>query len=915
MSLKILFALSLDGYRPQENRSRIDELICGPATLLDVLEIRLGLRAKAVPFARRVAQYRTLLAKALVERPRFYSASFERDAFAVAEVLLRWRDELVLAGWTALADANDSQRLRDFADVEQSAAGTLASGVGDRIKAILVELEGREPHLGAVEVMDDRAHLPALLRRLLERLGASFGWLAREKLDPRGELGTDLRRIQEALLKPEDCFELRGDESVLVFTAGSEVTLAHAAAQIMQRCRQQKFTASLIAEIEGLHLDAALRALDEPAVAMAPFSSLRPVLQLLPLALRLRWAPLDPGHLLEFLTHPVAPMDRVLRDSLAHAVAEHPGIGGAGWQQAIVRSKFKIEETFANDSAARSKALARIDTDIATWLDCERFDPIGGASGEVLSETCSRLAQWAVAAAQGVNGAALSEQYQAAASQAAEVGKILRSLESVTQPQLNRILDQASGIGSQGIDDPVESGSIPCVNSAGAAIEAADVLLWWGFFGPPTPPTTPWTSAEIEQLARHGAEVLSRAAQLSRGHLASLLPVFAARKQIIFFTPRQAGNDAVAHHPLYDRLRALVIDHKLPVFDLDEFVGRPDTPWPHTTPITMSNVELHRLARLQRWWKLPDKNHLGPRKQESFTSAAGFTFSPYQWVLKYKAKLRPGVLFGNQSVRDVIQRGNLLHRIFELFFAEAARIDWLRASPAEVEAWTTSQWQQLLPTDGANLLLHGKRAVAESLLGESNRALWRLVEHLREAGVTKVKVNYEPTAGPFDGGTIGGKIDLLVETASGRLAVIDMKYRQLANKRSELKNNLQLQLAIYGYLVAAGGTWPDAAYFILTKGSLLAQNHDYFSGAVEVPTSNGVQAGLEPCWLQFQKAWQWRRELLDQGWIEVTVGGTGAGIGSAPPANIDPVIARWQPQKDADRYNDFDALTGWKENA
>ncbi len=914
--MRITFGLSLDGYRPQERRNCINELVCGPEALLTVLEVRLGVRTKTAPTPRRVAQYRIILEQAQAEQRRFYSASFERDAFAVAEVLLRWRDELVLAGWTGLADPSDSQRLRDLADVQQLAADTVAPGVGDRVKTILGALEGREPHLGAVEVIDDPAHLPALLRRLLERLGASFGRLSRERLEPAAEAGSDLRRIQEALLKPSDSIDMRGDESVLVLTAGSEVTLAHAAAQIMQRCRQQKFTASVLAESEGLHLDAALCALDEPIVALAPHSVLRPVLQLLPLTLRLRWAPLDPGCLLEFLAHPVGPMGGLLRGKLARAVSEHPGIGGAGWLQAVASSKSKIEEKLANDPAARSKALSKIDTDIATWIDCERFDPVNGASGKALAETCSRLVQWAVAAAQGDAAPALSEQYRVMASQAAEVGEILRSLENVTRPQLDRILEQASGIGTRGIDEPAELGSIPCLHSAGAAIELADVLLWWGFCGPLASPTSPWTSAEIEQLARHGAEVLPRAAQLSYDHLVSLRPVFAARKQMIFFMPRQAGNDAVPHHPLYDRLRALVAGHTLPVFDLDEFVARPtETPWPRTTSITMSDLALHRLAPLKRWWKLPDGNYLRPREQESFTSAARFIFSPYQWVLEYRAKLRAGVLFGNQSVREASQRGNLLHRIFELFFAESAPIDWLRASRAEVETWTTSQWWQLLPTEGANLLLHGKRAAAESLLGESKRALWCLVEHLREAGVTKVKVNHEPTARPFGGGTIGGKIDLLAETTTGRMAVIDMKYRQLTDKRAELKDNLQLQLAIYGCLVAAGGTWPEAAYFILTKECLLAQSRDYFQRAEEVRIGKGVQAGLEVCWLQFQEVWQWRRELLDQGWIEVSVEGADPATGAAPPANSSPVIERWQPPKEADRYNDFDALTGWKENA
>ena len=48
-------------------------------------------------------QYRQSL-EAAASKPRFYAASFAKDPFSVAETLLRWRDELVLAGWDGSAD-------------------------------------------------------------------------------------------------------------------------------------------------------------------------------------------------------------------------------------------------------------------------------------------------------------------------------------------------------------------------------------------------------------------------------------------------------------------------------------------------------------------------------------------------------------------------------------------------------------------------------------------------------------------------------------------------------------------------------------------------------------------------------------------------------------------------------------------
>ena len=129
------------------------------------------------------------------------------------------------------------------------------------------------------------------------------------------------------------------------------------------------------------------------------------------------------------------------------------------------------------------------------------------------------------------------------------------------------------------------------------------------------------------------------------------------------------------------------------------------------------------------------------------SSAEKFIFSPYDWVLKYKAGFRSGLLFGNQIVHASRQRGNLLHRFSDLVFSPSSLIEWKAFSREQFCKWFETEWQKLLPAEGANLLLPGNRALAESLQEEGKLAIWSLIEHMRAASVTKTAVNFSPAAG------------------------------------------------------------------------------------------------------------------------------------------------------------------------
>ena len=117
--MKIIFGLDLDGYQDLQPRDRFNESIFGPHGFLHLLELRLGLSSRPPSAAGRIVQYREFLQNAASIKKRFYTESFTKDPLAVAETLLRWRDELVLAGWDGSADPAGSTRLSDLAEVER----------------------------------------------------------------------------------------------------------------------------------------------------------------------------------------------------------------------------------------------------------------------------------------------------------------------------------------------------------------------------------------------------------------------------------------------------------------------------------------------------------------------------------------------------------------------------------------------------------------------------------------------------------------------------------------------------------------------------------------------------------------------------------------------------------------------------
>lgn len=903
--MEILFGIALDGHRPPVGTVQFGQLACGPAGLLDWLENRLGLLLPPVAEAQRIAAYREALEVAQRTGARFYTRSHEKDPLAVAETLLRWRDDLVTDGWDGTAPADASVRLRDLAAVEKAVAGKLPPGGGDRLRRLTEVLARCPVEVATIRTVEELGVMPKRWRLLLERLNAQPAVVPAAPAND-----SDLGRLQAALNSDGVAkkITLRGDGSVQLLTAYSEFTLAQGSAQWLAAERKDGGSVAVLADDLGRVLEEALLDVGEPALGIRPVSAARPIPQVLGLALRLHWRPLDPQHLLEFLAHPACPVTGWLRFRLARALQDAPGIGGANWRKAIEAARESVSGATHLDSAAKAEKLRRIEDDVAAWFGSGRHDPRTGAPGPELAASCSRVAAWAGrrAGAGQDDAAPQAEMFRALSAQAAALCELVKAKERVPRTELLRLLAQVSGAGCRNPVPVAEVGHLRRFAVPGAVIELVDTLLWWNFSEPSSPHLPHWTAAELTSLRSVGAEPRSPETILEARAAAWLRAVAAPRRRLVLACPRQRGGEPVAPHPLLARLRTLVAG-ELPVVDVDVGLRMGAKEFSFREP------PLRPLPALQRWWRLPRPALVVAREEESFSSAEQFVFSPFAWVLKYQARLRAGSLGRSRPAAEQVIVGKLHHRVLdELLAAFPTLFCWNLSEYDLLDREVERIWPALCEEQAAYLLLPGHRAEYEQEMASTKDAMWRLFQHLRAAEVVDVSTNVQPPVVSFAGGKMGGSLDLLVKNEHGAWAVVDVKLGSRKKRREQLATNLHLQLAIYAHLHSQtdAGRWPEAAYFILNDAALLAQSPAYFPKAEVVEAPPGA-AGVQVCWTEFLEVWDWRKLWLGQGWVEVNVEGTAPtepgphNPGSAPP------LSHWQAGEVAAARNSFRALTGW----
>jgi hypothetical protein len=872
--MKLRLGMHLDGQfgRHAENRLGVSDV--GPLGLLAILETQLGLVPPQGSPSERIVQYRDCLLK-LDGSSRFFHESLAADDFGTAASLLSWRDGWLLHGWTGEIPTSGSQRLSDMADVEKIASQQVAPGMAERLVSIANTLIDRKNLIDSIELIDKTETFAPLWQRVLEKLPCRMPQSA--TIAGNGLLGEIQHAIIQANMQTKQPPLTWRDDGTL-YVARSETTLMGGrwiAETLWQTTRDVLYVGTAEAATTDAHLGAA----DYPRQGLSDTSAFRPALQLLPLTLELLWKPLNFHALIQFLTHPIAPIPARARRRLAGIQTEYPGVGGPRWHGALA----EIEADYGERAAQVREA-------IDFWIDHERFDPLAGAPVAYVLERVQRLAGFfrnSPADAPPALRHAYMAGFQQCLAFAENLGRLLGQDAGTLRPrQLEQLAVQST---ARGNDNPLrvaEVGALPCISHPGAVTGIHSVVVWGPLDSPAMPSPWPWSKSELASLRAAGCTLPNTDSLLQQVASDWLRPILAAKDRLILLLPPVDRES----HPVWQMLDALL--PKIPVQPVEAMLLNGTE--------SLEAVEHSPLPGIKRWWQLPPGTHLPAVAEYSYSQLEKQIFNPYHWLLSHAAKLRSGSLLSLAD--DFRLKGILAHSLVERLYEESGG---LRFSDSAFAAWFDPEFDRLIAEEGALYLMPGRRTDLENLRHALRRALLELRGVLNSAGVTLVEAERQFT-GQFAGGALGGKSDLVLTGPDGSFAIIDLKWGGKSH-RPKLEQNRHLQLAIYAELLRqTTGRWPALAYFLFSQATLLTRDDLWFPGVTPVPDRTGENTAR--LWQRFLVTWKWRQEQIAAGHFEVVLE-EGEDDESRPP---DDGLAIEVPDN---RYNECLHLAGWDDQA
>jgi hypothetical protein len=528
-----------------------------------------------------------------------------------------------------------------------------------------------------------------------------------------------------------------------------------------------------------------------------------PVLQVLPLALRLCWEPVDPALLLDFLALPVGPMPRRVARRLMDALAEQPGLGSGRWETA--------RRALCSPEADPDGSLT---TRLRDWLDVARHpwgDPLPAA---LVKERCARVAQWAAGRARAGQedlSPALLEALEAAAGQAATLGDIVATQGgSLSEPQLGRLLEAALPRGIA-LQPHLEAGAGPRLVTSLAEIAGPCSRLIWIGLGTADPAAPRWTAVEYEQLRRAGIDLDDGSRTLAALRDAERRGLSRVREALLAIA--LPGDQEQRPHPVWLQIAAALKTGKVvqPV-DLEQILAHDgDEPAPWRVPRTSFALERPQPRRIH--WSLP----AGLLRDRDGTSASEVTCRlgcPLQWVFRYAARLAPSALASLPD--DFLLKGTFSHDVLQA----VADADGAPLAPDAAELAVLRRFDTRLPLDAAPLAQPARLAERLGLRAELAAAS-RVLSGAMQTGGYRVVAFEAEIEGQALGRTLRGRIDCLLRGPEGAEAVIDFKYAGREKYRRLLEEGRAVQLATYAHARAEGtGRYPAVAYLILCDALL-----------------------------------------------------------------------------------------------
>ncbi len=626
------------------------------------------------------------------------------DALGSARELLRWRDELVLAGWRGAAEGMPER----VAALARLSADVLP-GVPDRIWKVSEALARRSAEVAALELLEPLAALPLAWQVVIGGLAKQGTAVAEATLEPAAAKG-DLAAARAPGLRP------RLDGSLqLLRSDGPWAAAVEVAAWLSARASRE----GVVIVSPTPLLDTELRRFGLPATGARQAGGGSAVLEVLPLVLALGWKPAAPEDAAALLSLPESPVPGGIRNRLRRALSDWPAVGSHAWREALEEGLAAIDDT-----ARRERVGERLRGIFEAPVN-------RSGDGYPVSEIRKRTAlvrDWLrrrrTAPGEDIDpdfAGALDE----ALAQCLAFDRIvdLAGLERWRAADLQRFLDEArGGLAAESVL-PAEAG-LASVASPAAVAGPARCIVWWDFSRGAAPGFVriPFTKAERAQLEAADIELPSPAERAVRHAERWRRPLEQAQEVLLLVAPRtdEAGEESHPH-PLWDEIGARIDRDKAPKRDV--FLGgslyaEPRAPR-KAQPLRPPPAPL-------RTWKVP-RALLALPERASNSAIEDLLRCPMKWTLQRVAHLE-----GPDEIEVEISNlvlGRLAHALLEAVLPAAAR------DPAAARRLAGRWFDEHAPLRVAALFLPGAKSEAVRVRHTLVEAAGLFTEFVRDSGL------------------------------------------------------------------------------------------------------------------------------------------------------------------------------------
>lgn len=834
----------------------------GPRGLLRWLEAQLGFGGyPSNTDYIRIELYRQALGQ---YADGFYMESFRSDRFATAESLLVFRDELLGAGWNFETDENTPPRLAALAGVETIFRSKMYApgmkgevmGFADRFELVISALSVSRIQLKELHLHENAEFQLPVVNRVLAAL---------EKSGCRIVHPSETRKNHPQIV----VLNCRRDSDAAVFLA-----------QLLRE--NQSFSPLMLTSGASLMLEQSLTAESLPAIGIPSASLARPSLQALKLAPAFLWEPVDVFKVMEFLTLPVKPLNNELALEIARVMAEKPGFFSANWVAAV-------EDFFEKNDPG-----GKIRDQYNFWFRRPRFAADRVAPASDAEAVYAYLFDWALA--QYEEGGKSDSSLLLLAEQAGRIAELLRAIPEqwISYLELERIVRTIIEAAPLQITR-AEAGALQFIRQPGALAGEVESLVWWNFIhNSDAPPPDKWRKGERDWLESKGVHLRTQREISRMNQILNNKPLDKTTGTIILVVPDKVDGTETPPHLLLSDLKVRLGDK----FD-------------HCVYHTDSAADRERLRmlfrhpdRVQLPVRPPDrlraqvyvnKPHLIPGAEyETPTNLEWLFYYPHRWFFRQKLRLFPSSLLSVTGHTTLL--GSLAHRIFEILLEKPVNT----MSREQIFELVDAISADLLPKEGAPLLLYGREPERNAFIRRVRNAAWNLVSIIRDNGWT-VEATEKKLDGEFCGMPVRGKADLVLRRGD-ELAILDIKWSGTNRRKELIRNGEDLQLVLYAHLLPPENCWPHTAYFILEDGKLVARNDQAFRQALQAsPGADHTAVGTE-IFERMQRTYQWRIEQISSGAIEIRTERTAVELESLYEGQLHDLL---EMKREEARYDDY----------